>query len=44
MKDNKSIKEEIEAEVKKYEEDKTSPNDYFTSMQEMSIWLSELEK
>jgi len=44
MKDNESIKKEIEEEVQKYENDKTSSKDYFSSMQEMSTWLSELEK
>ena len=44
MKDNESIKKEIEEEVQKYEDDQTSSKDYFSSMQEMSTWLSELEK
>ncbi len=44
MKDNENIKKEIEIEVKKYENDKTSPKDYFTSMQEMSAWLSKREE
>ncbi|MFK5936849.1 MAG: hypothetical protein QM497_00500 [Sulfurimonas sp.] len=44
MIDNESIKQEIKQEVQKYENDKTSSKDYFSSMQEISEWLSELEK
>ena len=44
MQDNESIKKKIKEEVKKYENDKTSSKDYFDSMQEISVWLSELEK
>jgi hypothetical protein len=44
MKNKENIKKEIEEEVKKYEDDKTTVKDYFTSMEEISVWLSELEK
>lgn len=44
MIENESIKKEIAEEVQKYENDKTSPKDYFSSMQEISEWLSELKK
>lgn len=44
MKDNESIKKEIEEEVQKYENDKTSVKDYYESMEEISAWLGELGK
>jgi len=44
MKDDESIKKEIEKEVQKYENDKDSSRDYFESMNEISTWLGELEK
>ena len=44
MQDNESIKKEIKEEVQKYENNKTSSKDYFESMEEISVWLSELEK
>jgi hypothetical protein len=44
MNDIETVKKELQAEFKKYEEDKLQFKDYFTSMKEMSEWLKGKQK